>query len=50
LVLYSPAISPENLQQIAQLKGQILTLQEVAEPKEFLTDEDLEKLDESTRT
>ena len=44
-ILNTLSISQEDLQKIAQIKGQVLTLQEVSNPKEFLLDEDLEKLD-----
>ncbi len=49
-VLHTLTIKQEDLQLLAQIKGQILTLQEVSNPREFLLDEDLEKLDENIRS
>lgn len=41
----------DKIEQLAQLKGQIITLDHVSDPREFLLDEDLERLhDENFRT
>jgi hypothetical protein len=43
-VLNTRALSQKDIQVLAQLKGQILTLQEISDISEFITDEDLESL------